>query len=74
MMAAKPVYFSTQIMESMVTARTPLPGEINDITNAIIDGIDGLILSPETAIGAFYKQATEILHQTCQEAESHIDY
>ena len=38
------------------------------------DGIDSLILSPETAIGSFYDKATETMSHICMEAEKHINY
>ena len=51
----KPVMLSTQIMESMVQRLMPTRAEVVDISNAVYDGVDSLILSPETAIGPFYK-------------------
>jgi pyruvate kinase len=45
---------STQIMESMVSRLLPTRAEVVDISNAVYDGIDSLILSPETAIGPFF--------------------
>ncbi len=51
----KPVLLSTQILESMVTQLIPSRSEVVDISNAVYDGIDALILSPETASGVFYE-------------------
>lgn len=45
---------STQIMENMVSKLLPSRSEVVDIYNAVYDGVDALILSPETAIGPFY--------------------
>lgn len=53
-LVGKPVLLSTQIMESMVTRLLPSRSEVVDISNAVYDGIDCLILSPETSIGTFY--------------------
>jgi len=47
---------------------------VNDISNAIIDGIDSFILSEETAMGQFPERVTEILSSICYECESNIDY
>lgn len=65
---------STQIMESMVSRLLPTRAEVVDISNAVYDGVDSLILSPETAIGVFYEQATETMSHICFEAEKHINY
>lgn len=51
----KPVLLSTQILESMVTQLIPSRSEVVDISNAVYDGVDALILSPETALGVFYE-------------------
>ena len=53
--AGKPVLLSTQILESMVTKLIPSRSEVVDISNAVYDGVDSLILSPETASGVFYE-------------------
>lgn len=47
----KPVILSTQILESMVNSLLPTKSEVTDISNSVTDGVDCLILSPETAIG-----------------------
>ena len=65
---------STQIMESMVLRMLPTRAEVVDISNSVYDGIDSLILSPETAIGKFYELATETMSHICFEAERHINY
>ena len=65
---------STQIMESMVSKLIPSRAEVVDISNAVYDGIDALILSPETAIGQFYEQSTDRMEHICFEAEKHINY
>ena len=70
----KPVLLSTQILESMVTKLIPKRSEVVDISNAVYDGIDSLILSPETASGIFYEQATETMSHICLEAEKHVNY
>ena len=65
---------STQIMESMITRLRPSRAEVVDVSNAVNDGIDCLILSPETAISKFYAQATETMSHICFEAEKNINY
>ena len=47
----RPVYVATNLLESMVTSRIPTIAEANDIANTLIDGVHGLVLAAETAIG-----------------------
>lgn len=45
------VYSATQHLESMVTQSEPTYGECNDVQNIVLDGIDGILLTGETANG-----------------------
>ncbi len=47
----RPVYVATNLLESMVTQRKPTIAEMNDIANTLLDGVHGLVLAAETAIG-----------------------
>ena len=47
----RPVYVATNLLESMVTSKTPTIAEANDIANTLLDGVHGLVLAAETAIG-----------------------
>lgn len=47
----RPVYVATNLLESMVDQRVPTIAEANDIANTLIDGVHGLVLAAETAIG-----------------------
>lgn len=47
----RPVYVATNLLESMVVNRTPTVAEANDIANTLLDGVHGLVLAAETAVG-----------------------
>ena len=46
------VYVATNLLESMITNKSPNVAEVNDIFNTLMDGANGLVLAAETAIGS----------------------
>jgi pyruvate kinase len=48
---SRPIYVATNLLESMVTNRNPTIAEANDVANTLLDGVHGLVLAAETAIG-----------------------
>jgi len=70
----KPVIISTQILESMVYSARPGVTEALDVTNAVIDGCDGFVLTAETAYGLNPVRAVQACVSLCLEAEAVIDY
>ena len=53
-----------QILESMINNPFPNRAEINDIYNTLIDGVDGLVLAAETAIGKYPVESASIIKES----------
>ncbi|WP_337860350.1 pyruvate kinase [Ferroplasma sp.] len=67
---AVPTIVATQMLESMVNSDSPTRAEVSDVTNAILDDTDALMLSEETAIGKYPVEAVTYLYEISKYVES----
>jgi pyruvate kinase len=71
---ARPVITATQMLDSMVSSSRPTRAEVADVANAILDGTDAIMLSQESAVGAYPVGAIEMMSAIAVHTERHAPY